>query len=189
VAEEQKKYKLSSVLRKLAQEKRTGTLICIGEDTVQGRIFLRGGRPVSARCRNLQGREALNRINQTLVASLKFHRDQNLVTLDEEEDITDLTMPGDPPQEQVSSGEFNSLVDVSSLAQLEEDQSLQKPLTAEMQSVIAEELTEYLGPLAEVFVSDLDPGISILDALNSLCHDIDDVDASLEFVNKVREKL
>jgi hypothetical protein len=189
VAEEQKKYKLASVLKKLAQEKRNGTLICIGEDNVQGRIFLRAGSPVAARCRNFQGREALNRINQTLVASLKFHRDENLVTLEEDENVTDLTVPVDSPGEQVSAGEFNSLVDVSSLAQLEQDQSLQEPLTAEMQSVIAEELTEYLGPLAEIFVSDLKPGISIIDALNSLCHDIGDVDASLEFVNKVREKI
>ncbi len=189
MAEEQKKYRLGSVLKSLAREKRTGTLICIGEDNVQGRIFLREGRPVSARCRNFQGKAALDRINQTLLASLKFHKNKNFVTLEDGDDVTESEARGDLPAEQVSPGEFNSLVDISSLAQLEEDASLQKPLTPDMQEVIVAELAEYLGPLAEMFVSELKPGISVLDALNSLSQDIGDVDASIEFVNKVREKI
>lgn len=189
MAEQQKKFKLASVLKKLAQEKRTGTLICVGEDTVQGRIFLRRGRPVSARCRNLQRTEALNRINQTLLVSLKFHKDQNLVTLEEEEDISDFSVPNEPSGGQVTAGEFKSLVDTTELTQLGGDAALQKPLTAEIQAVIAEELTEYLGPVADIFVSELPAGISIFDALNSLSQDIGDVDSSIEFVNKVREKI
>lgn len=189
MAEQQKKYRLGSVLKRLAQEKRTGTLICVGEDSVQGRIFLREGRPVSARCRNLQKREALNRINQTLLVSLKFHRDENLVTLEEEEDITDISVPAESAGDKVSAGDFNTLVDVSSLTQLEGDPRLKGPLTPAMQSVIAEELTEYLGPLAEIFVYDLPPGISVIEALNSLARDIGDVDSSIEFVDKVRERI
>ena len=189
MAEQQKKYRLGSVLRRLAQEKRTGTLICIGEDTVQGRIFLRDGRPVSARCRNFQKREALSRINQTLLVSLKFHRDANLVTLEEEEDGTDLSIPVGSPGDRVSAGDFNALVDISSLAQLEGDPRLQGPLTPDLQFLIAAELTEYLGPLAEIFVYDLPPGISLIEALNSLAQDIGDVDSSLQFVNAVREKI
>jgi len=176
-------------LKKLAQEKRSGTLICIGEDNVQGRIFLRAGRPVSARCRNFQNRAALNRINRTLLVSLKFHKDANLVTLEEDDDNTDISMPVESPGDKVSGGDFNSLVDISSLAQLENDPKLQAPLTPEMRSVIAEVLTDYLGPLAEIFVDDLRPGISVIEALNSLAQDIGDIDSSIEFVNAVREKI
>lgn len=176
-------------MKRLARDKRTGTLICIGEDNVQGRIFVRAGRPVSARCRNFQKREALNRINQTLLVSLKFHKDENLVTLEEEEDITDISISAESADDTVSAGDFNALVDVSSLAQLEDDPKLQGPLKPEMQAAIAEELTEYLGPLAEIFVNDLSPGISLIEALNSLAQEIGDVDSSIEFVNKVREKI
>jgi hypothetical protein len=184
VAEQQKKYKLSAVLKSLAEEKRTGTLICIGEDNVQGRILLREGRPVSARCRNFQGTEALHRINQHRLVSLKFHKDQNFVTLEDETDMTITPASEESTSEQVSAAEYNALVDISSLAQLEDDKTLQTPLTAEIQSIVAEELTEYLGPLAEMFVADLQPGISLLDALDSLSRDIGDIDASVEFVNK-----
>jgi hypothetical protein len=189
VAEQQKKYRLSTVLKSLAEEKRTGTLICIGDDNIQGRILLREGRPISARCRNLQGKEALIRINQHRLVSLKFHKNQNFVTLEDETDMTETSATADSHSEQVSPVEYQSLVDISSLAQLEDDKTLQTPLTAELQTMIAEELTEYLGPLADMFVADLQPGISLIDALDSLSRDIGDVDASIEFVNKVKERI
>lgn len=189
MAEQKKKYRLSAVLKSLAEDKRTGTLICIGEDNVQGRILLREGRPVSARCRKFQGTEAINRINQNFLVSLKFHKNQNFVNLENETDMTDISVSGEPSGDQVSPDEYNSLVDISSLAQLEDDKKLQAPLTVKTQAIVAEELTEYLGPLAEMFVSDLQPGISVLDALNSLSRDIGDVDASIEFVNKVKERI
>ena len=189
VAEQQKKYKLSGVLKRLAEEKRTGTLICIGEDNVQGRILLRQGRAVSARCRNFQGSEALNRINQHRLVSLKFHKNQNFVALEDETDMEVAPVRDESSNEQVSPAEFDSLVDIASLAQLEDDKTLNAPLTAEMQVIIAEELTEYLGPLAEMFVTELEPGISLIDALNDLSRDIGDVDASIEFFNKVRERI
>jgi len=103
--------------------------------------------------------------------------------------MTDISVSGEPSDEQVSPDEYNSLVDISSLAQLEDDKKLQAPLTVETQAIVAEELTEYLGPLAEMFVSDLQPGTRLIDALNSLSRDIGDVDASIEFVNKVKERI
>jgi hypothetical protein len=40
-----------------------------------------------------------------------------------------------------------------------------------------------------MFVADLQPGISLIDALDSLSRDIGDVDANIEFVNKVKERI
>jgi hypothetical protein len=187
VAERQKKYKLSSVLKKLVEEQRTGTLICIGDDNVQGRILMREGRLLSARCRNLQGKEALNRINEHRLVSLKFHTNQNFVTLEDQTDMTDIQVSDDPVGAQAPPG--GSLADVSTLAQLDDDRTLQAPLTAELQGIIAEELAEYLGPVAEMFVTDLEPGISLIDALDSLSRDIGDADAGIEFINKVKERI
>ena len=73
------KHKLSNVLKRLGEEQRTGTLLCVGEDNVMGRVYLIQGKPRAARCRNLQGKEALLRINEKLLVSLKFHKDVNLV--------------------------------------------------------------------------------------------------------------
>jgi hypothetical protein len=188
VAEQQKKYKLSAVLKSLAEEKRTGTLICIGEDNVQGRILFRQGRPISARCRNFQGNEAIKRINEHRLVSLRFHRHKNYVALEDETDMTDLSEDTVQQEEQVTSDDYKSLVDITSLTQLDDDEIMQAPLTTEIKVMIGEELTEYLGPVAEMFVADLQPGISLKDALNSLCRDIGDVDASIEFVNKVKER-
>jgi len=186
MAGNEKKYKLSSVLKSLARDKRTGTLICIGEDTVQGRIYMLEGRLVSARCRNFQGKAAIDRINQNLLVSLKFHKNNNLVTLEDDADITEQNEPADKP---VSEDEFKSLVDISSLAQDAEDKSLEAPLTAAIKDVIIEELTESLGPVAEMFVSDLDKDITLLSALNMLAREIDDLDAGIEFINNVKARI
>jgi hypothetical protein len=188
VAEQPKKYKLSAVLKSLAEEKRTGTLISIGEDNIQGRILFRQGRPVAARCRNLQGNEALKRINEHRLVSLRFHKNKNYVALEDETDMTGPSGENELQDEQVTSDEYKSLVDITSITQLDDDEMMQAPLTTEMQIIIGEELTEYLGPVAEMFVADLPPGISLMEALNSLCRDIGDVDASIEFVNKVKER-
>ncbi len=188
VAEKQKKYQLSVVLKSLAEKERTGTLICIGDDNVQGRILFRQGRPVSARCRNLQGNDALRRINEHPLVSLKFYKRKNYVALEDETDMTDLSKDTGPQDEQVTSDDYHSLVDVTSLTQLDDDEIMLAPLTTEMRIIIGEELTEHLGPVAEMFVSDLEPGISLKDALNRLSRDIGDVDAGIEFVNKVKER-
>jgi len=198
MAENEKKYKLSVVLRSLAREKRTGTLICVGEDNVQGRMYLHEGRLVSARCRNLQGREAIDRINQTLLVTLKFHKNKNLVDLRDESNITNITERTDltdhsnfnePVAERVSQDEFNSLVDISSLAQVQDDITLEVPLTDKIKNIIVDELTEHLGPVAGIFVSELEDGIRVIDALNILSQEIGDMDAGIEFVNKVRERI
>jgi hypothetical protein len=191
MTENEKKYKLSVVLRSLAREKRTGTLISVGEDNVQGRIYLYEGRPVSARCRNFKAREAVERINQNLLVSLKFHRDDNLVDLRDETSITettdlsDISRINEPVAGQVSEDEFKSLVDISSLAQVQDDKTLEIPLSAEIKNIIIEELTEHLGPVAGIFVSDLEDGIKLIEGLNILSREIGDMDAGIEFVNKV----
>lgn len=195
MTENQEKYKLSVVLRSLARKKRTGTLFCVGEDNIQGRIYLHEGRPMSARCRNLQGKEALDRINQNLLVTLKFHKNSNLVDLREETnitertDLTDFPKINEPVADQVTQDEFNSLVDISSLAQVQDDLTLDVPLSEEIKNIIIDELAEHMGPVAGIFVSELEDGIRVIDALNALSQEIGDMDAGIEFVNKVRERI
>ncbi len=187
---EHKKYKLSSVFKKLANEASTGTLVCVNENQLQGRIFFREGQPELARCRNLQGKEAIDLINESLLVSLRFNRDQNLVTLAEGESDISLTSPNaEPPSLQVTETEYESLVDISSLAQLSGDERLEAPLTVETKIIIAEELTEQLGPLAGILVDELDDNTRLIDALNTLSRDIGNLDAAMQFLEKVKERI
>ncbi len=198
MVDDKKIYKLGTVLKRLEKDLRTGTLICVGEDNVQGRIYFQKGRPVSAKSRNLQGKKALERINQHFLVSLKFHGNANLVDYKDEEDIAGITFTNDPdaqnrieetePQ-QVSEDEYKSLVDISTLTEIQEDPLLDAPVTAETKKIIVAELVEYLGPVASIFVADLDDDIRLIDALNILAREIGDMDAGIDFFNKVKEKL
>ncbi len=199
MVDDKKKYKLGTVLARLEKDLRTGTLICVGEDNVQGRVYFQNGRPVSAKSRNLQGREALERINQNLLVSLKFHGNANLVDFKDDADISDVTFAGEPDDAQsrleeaepqkVSEDEYRSLVDISTLTEIEGDPLMDAPMTAETRKLIIAELVEYLGPVASIFVSDLDDNIRLIDALDTLAREIGDMDAGIEFFNKVKAKL
>lgn len=186
-----KKYKLGSLLSKLAKESRSGTLLCVNEGSVQGRIFLQDGRPVMARCRNLRGNAAVELIQQYLLVSFKFYTDQNLVTLDnDEKDITDTAHKDSSPEDpEISQAEYESLLDVSALAQLGDDKKLEAPMTEETRNILMEELAEHIGPLSGILVSELEDGIRITDALNRLAHEIDDVDEAIEFAEKVKARV
>lgn len=188
-----KKYQLSSVLKRLLEEQRSGTLLCVGEDSIMGRIYFVDGKPRAARCRNFQGKDALLRINENLLVSLKFHKDVNLVksksAIDTVEDPTasDTT---EPATDDVSAIEFKSMLDIAALTSIDEDATrLDVELTGEHRQLLAEELVEFLGPVAQMIVSDLESEISIRDALNILSQEIGDMDSAIQFVEKIKLKI
>jgi hypothetical protein len=188
-----KKYKLSSVLKRLQEEQRSGTLLCVGEDNVMGRIYFVEGKPRAARCRNFQGKDALLRINENLLVSLKFHKDVNLVksqsaiNIVEDPAARDTTESTEPATDDVSAIEFKSMLDIAALTGIDEDTTrLDVKLTDESRRILAEELVEFLGPVAQMIVSDLDGEISIRDALNLLAQEIGDMDSAIQFVEKIK---
>ncbi len=191
-----KKYKLGSVLKRLLDEQRSGTLLCVGEDNVMGRIYFVEGKPRAARCRNFQGKDALLRINENLLVSLKFHKDVNLVksqsALDAVEDpaASNTTESTEPATDDVSAIEFKSMLDIAALTSIDEDTTrLDVKLTDESRRILAEELVEFLGPVAQMIVSDLEDEISVRDALNLLAHEIGDMDSAIQFVERVKLKI
>lgn len=174
MATQQKKYKLSSVFNKLARDNSTGTLICVNENNLQGRIYFRDGRPEMARCRNLQGREAIELINEHLLVSLRFNSNQNLITLNKNN--TD---------QSINSGKD----DTTPLALVSGDTSLEAPMTDETKTILIEELTEQLGPLAGILVEDLDSNLRLIDALDSLAAEIDDAESTSLFIDNVKKRI
>lgn len=191
--ETMKKYKLSSVLKRLLEEQRSGTLLCVGEDNVMGRIYFVEGKPRAARCRNFQGKDALLRINENLLVSLKFHKDVNLVKSQSAIDAIEDPAASDTTEAtntDVSAIEFKSMLDIAALTGIDEDTTrLDVELSGESRQLLAEELVEFLGPVAQMIVSDLEDGISIRDALNILSQEIGDMDSAIQFVEKIKLKI
>ena len=185
-----KKYQLSSVLKQLAKEQRTGTLMSVNEDNILGRIYLINGKPKAARCRNLQGKEALNHINDKLQVSLKFHKEVNLVNSQSVIDTNDSPDSGkftDPVTDNVTTEEFISSLDITELTDSQFNENrLDLELTSANREILSAELVEYLGPVAQMIVSDLEDGISLRSALNVIAHEIGDMDTAIQFIEKVK---
>lgn len=191
MAENQKKYKLSSVLKSVNKDKRTGTLFCVNEENLQGRIYFREGRPTLARCRNLQGKQAIELIRKHLLITLKFHTNQNLVTLDEDEqEIINIPQQDEPDDTPDLDAINNTTAGVSPLTQLQNGSKLQAPMSTQAKEIIIEELKEKIvGPLAGVLVDGLEENIKVIDALNILAQEIGDTDIAMEFVEKVKARI
>lgn len=63
------------------------------------------------------------------------------------------------------------------------------PTSEKIKSIIIDELAEHLDPVVGIFVSELEEDMGLIDALNILSREIGDMDAGIEFVNKVRERI
>ena len=188
------KHKLSSVLKRLGEEQRTGTLLCVGEDNVMGRVYLIEGKPRAARCRSLQGKEALLRINEKLLVSLKFHKDVNLVNSQTSMDTVEEPVTSDTTEittdEPVTADEFKSALDIAALTDIEDDTTrLDIQLTDESRKILTEELIEFIGPVAQMIVSDLEDNISVREALNMLAEEIGDMDSAIQFIEKIKPQI
>jgi hypothetical protein len=188
-----KMYKLNKALNMLAREERTGTLVCVGEDNFLGRVYVVDGKPRAARCRKVRGREALLLIDEKLLTALKFHNNLNLLK-SESEAIDNAAMPnqyrrtGDTGARMAA--DFKSVIDIASVAEVDDDSSLSRIVLDDgIRSMMARELVNFLGPLAEMVVSDLDDGLNLQDALNLIADEIGDMDSALEFVSIVKSSI
>ncbi|MCP3688351.1 MAG: hypothetical protein GY784_08050 [Gammaproteobacteria bacterium] len=192
MATEKKKYTLGTALARLSSEKLTGTLICVNEQHLQGRIFVKAGRVLMARCHNHEGRDAIEVIQKYPLTTLKFHNNKNLVLLEaEEQQSTTTTKVKEVRASKENQGiktDSRLLPDALSMAQLQNDK-FEEPLTAEIREILTEELAEQMGPMADVLVSELPSGINLSAAITTLSHDIDDLDLTLALVEALNVRI
>ncbi len=143
--------------------------------------------------RNHLGKSALMEISQHLLVSLKFHNDVNLVkspsaigTLRDSAINDGIRLTGG----EVTASEFKSALDVAALTNSEgEGSQLDIPLSRETRDILANELTEFIGPVAHMVVHDLKQTISLKDALGALAHEIGDMDSAIQFVEKIKKTI
>jgi hypothetical protein len=114
-------------------------------------------------------------------------KSQSAINIVEDPAARDTTESTEPATDDVSAIEFKSMLDIAALTGIDEDTTrLDVKLTDESRRILAEELVEFLGPVAQMIVSDLDGEISIRDALNLLAQEIGDMDSAIQFVEKIK---
>ena len=179
---------LGSVLKRLEIDQSTGSLVCVGQDNAFARVYLVDGKPRAARCRDLQGREALVQLSAIPLQSAKFHDGINLIKSDvEDEGIGDFSAGDDAPAAAAVESGSGAAIDV--LADSDDTALRNQKLNAAHREVIAEELIEYVGPVAQMVVGGLGDNISVAEALKLLVLEIDDRDLARQFVDRVRQKI
>lgn len=182
---------LGRVLKRLELDQSTGSLVCVGEDNAFSRIYVVDGKPRAARCRSLQGTEALAALCANPLASVKFHAGVNLIKCDAEDAGIAAFSAGDETAaaEAVESSGDASASAVDILVGDDEDALGEKKLNAAIREALAEELIEYVGPIAQMVVGGLDDDISLVEALKLLALEIDDKQMAAQFVERVRQKI
>jgi hypothetical protein len=183
---------IGSVLRRIEIDQNTGTLVCVGEDNLFGRVYLVDGKPRVARCGNLQGGEAMQRLIDTALVSARFHDGAKLIQSDADDDGIDgftiddtVTAAGDVGATgAMSASEIDAVTDTT-----ETDPRLLQKLSGPVRDILAQELVEYVGPVAQMIVSGLEDDIKVMDALKILAAEIGEKDQARQFVENVRLKL
>jgi hypothetical protein len=184
------KVDFDSVLKRIEIDRNTGTLVCVGEENLFGRVYLEDGKPRAARCGNLQGSDALQQLSDAVLVSAKFHDGAKLIKFDAEDAGIEGFSTGDaaPVAGEVggsmSASEIDALTDST-----ETDPKLEKTLSAPVRDIMTQELVEYVGPVAQMVVGGLEDDITIMDALKLLGLEIGDRDQARQFVEKVRLRL
>jgi hypothetical protein len=185
-------HNLGSVLKRLETDQRTGSLVCVGEDSVFGRVYLVDGKPRVARCSHLQGKEALLQLNGAQLVSIKFYKDINLIKSSSDDAGIEGFDAGDVEAEAVdlSSSEIESVTDLEVVTQgIDQEPFAGKKLSDQVREVLVEELVEFVGPVSQMMVSGLEDDISLVDALKLLAGEIGDKDMARLFVEKVKQKI
>jgi hypothetical protein len=184
--------KFASVLKRIELDQNTGTLVCVGEDNLFGRVYLVDGKPRVARCGNSQGPEAMQLMIEGTLVSAKFHDGAKLIKSDSDDDGIDGFSAGDadPVADDLGNDGAMSASEIDSLTDTTEtDPKLLQKLSDPVREIMAQELVEYVGPVAQMIVSGLEQDIRVMDALKVLAFEIGDRDMARQYVENVRLKL
>jgi len=155
----------------------TGTVMAVFEDNSLGRFYLAGGVLATARYRSKEGRAAIEAAAAVNVTSAKFHENSDLVRSGELIEGVAMPTTGAAP-----SPQSESIVQASAVAA----GSSSPPLTHVMRSGLGELLSEYIGPVAPLIMTDLPESVNIDTAIEYLSREIEDATSAANFVRQAR---
>lgn len=183
--------KFASVLKRLERDGSTGTLVCVGEDSMFGRVYLVDGKPRAARCRHLEGKEALVQLDEASLTSTKFYSNANLIKANlDDADIQGFEIAAsEAVAADVGEVEITADSEIDALIDNTDNRSQSRQtITAPARAVLVEELTEYVGPVAEMVVSGLGENVSLAEAIKLAASEIGDPELAKQFAEKVRQR-
>jgi hypothetical protein len=159
------------------QSESTGTAMVVFTDNSLGRIYLNAGVPTSARYRNKEGMEALEMCKSMDVQTVKFHNNTDIVRSREllqsnYEVIEALNRP-----EVIVPDETASLPISGNI------------LTPSNRQRLGSLLSEFIGPVAPLVMTDLPATVDVETALSIVSREIDDTRRAAEFVATARQFL
>lgn len=162
---------LISEIRRLCQEKVTGTLFFNGKNGSLAQLSLQEGKLVLLSCANKHGMEAVSLIRQIHSGSFQFIK-MNISqksSLPETADILAALSDGARPSTTIAA---SSAV-----------------LTRQTVPILRDMLAEYIGPVALLLCNARLEGTSVESALEILAKEIPDPQSAKQFMEKSRKKL
>ena len=179
---------LLNAINPYIQEEGTGTAMIVFGDNSLGRIYLNGGVPTSARYRNLEGMEALDACKSMDVQTVKFHQGTDIVRsrklLQSNYEVIESLNQAAPAA--------NTVVVPAQVAPVAADTApapagpLLSPAGRQRLGTL---LTEFIGPVAPLVMSDLPNTVDIESALSIVSREIDDTRRAAEFISAARQFL
>ena len=187
-------HSLDSILFGLQQDRRTGTLMCVGEGNILGRAYFENGIATTARYQSAQGQEALQKIREMSFVSAKFHENVDFVR--SQVRIVNSTSPPPsvmfqlPKSERASEQNLDNVLVITELAlDSRASKSMEVSLSPILKDILTEELSEHLGPIAFMLVNELDDHTSLKNAVNLLAAEIGNTDAAIDFATAVHKRI
>ena len=167
------------------QGEETGTAMIVFADNSLGRIYLNAGVPTSARYRNLEGMEALAACKTIDVQTVKFHAGTDIVRsrkiLDSNYEVIESL--NQPAEAQPAAAEP---APAPTAAATEIGGPLLSPAGRQRLGVM---LTDYIGPVAPLVMSDLPARVDVDTAISIVSREIDDTRLAADFVVLARQAL
>ena len=170
------------------QAEETGSAMIVFADNSLGRIYLNAGVPASARYRSLEGMDALEACKAIDVKTVKFHVDIDLVRsrvmLDSNyEVIESLSNPAVEASAKAPASQATQAIAPEELA-------IEGPvLSSSARQKLGALLTDYIGPVAPLVMSDIPATVDIETALSIVSREIDDTRRAADFVVSARQIL
>ncbi len=159
------------------QAENTGTAMIIFTDNSLGRIYLNAGIPISARYRNKEGMDALEMCKSMDVQTVKFHKNTDIVRsrvlLQSNYEVIETLN-----QSEVIEPVVDSSTTISG-----------NILTPANRQRLGSLLSEFIGPVAPLVMTDLPGTVDVETALSIVSREIDDTQRAAEFVATARQFL
>ena len=169
-----------SAIAPFKKEGRTGTVIAVFDDSSLARICLVNGKITSARLQDKKGNAAMELARSMNLVSIMFHNNSDIAGFSEQHSSDsengDPGPPSQPPADQPSTRATEQETPK------QEASTEGNPLSELGRRRLSDLLTEYIGPVSPLVMSDLKENVDIDTALNIVAREFEDPRRAAVFI-------